>query len=172
MEFYLAETALKAVSCRDRAHAMKLRIMRKLLVMFVLPFPLLASLGGDVTSVQSDQAKLQGSLRTTSSDLYTMHEIQAPTGVAVNEYVSSTGKVFAVTWKGPIHPDLRQVLGAYFDQYSQAVQAQRTTRRGRGPLLIQQTGLVIQISGHMRSFLGRAYVPQMMPAGVHAEDIR
>jgi len=172
MEFYLAETELKTVFGRDRAHAMKSRIMRSLLVMFVLPFPLLAALGGDVTSVQTDQAKMQGTQRTTASDSYIVHEIQAPTGVAVNEYVSSAGKVFAVTWKGPIHPDLRQVLGAYFDQYSQAVQTQRATRRGRGPLLIQQTGLVIQISGHMRSFLGKAYVPQMMPAGVHAEDIR
>jgi Protein of unknown function (DUF2844) len=32
--------------------------------------------------------------------------------------------------------------------------------------------LVIQISGHMRSFVGRAYVPQMVPAGVKVEDIR
>jgi Protein of unknown function (DUF2844) len=32
--------------------------------------------------------------------------------------------------------------------------------------------MVVQISGHMRAFLGRAYVPQMLPAGVRAEDIR
>ncbi len=148
------------------------RFMSTILLMLVLPFPLLATLGGDVTSVQTDQAKMQGTLRTISVDSYTVHEIAAPTGVAVKEYVSSTGMVFAVAWKGPVHPDLRQLLGMYFDQYTQAVQAQRATRRGGGPLLIQQTGLVIQISGHMRSFAGRAYVPQMMPAGVHTEDIR
>jgi hypothetical protein len=153
---------------------MKSKFIRGILAFaaLALPFPLLASLGSDVTSVEADQAKMQGTLRTTSSDLYEVHEIQAPTGVAVKEYVSTAGKVFAVTWQGPVHPDLRQLLGTYFDQYTQAVQSGRAQRRDHGPLLIQEPGLVIQISGHMRSFLGRAYVPQMIPAGVHAEDIR
>jgi len=138
--------------------------------MLLLPFPASASLGGDLTSVQTDQAKMQGSLRTSSNNSYTIHEIQASTGVAVKEYVSAAGKVFAVTWQGSFHPDLRQLLGTYFDQFAQAEQAQRAQRHG--PVLIQQSGLVVQISGHMRSFLGKAYVPQMLPAGVRAEDIR
>ena len=147
-------------------------IVRALLVILSLPLPLSASLGGDITSVQSDQAKLQGALRSTSGDSYTLHEIQASTGVTVKEYVSSAGKVFAVTWQGPFPPDLRQLLGAYFDQYSQAAQAQRSLRHGHGPLLIQQSGLVVQVAGHARSFWGKAYVPQMLPAGVRAEDLR
>ncbi len=151
---------------------MNSRITRGIFAMLLLPFPASASLGGDVTSVQTDQAKMQGSLRTSSNNSYTIHEIQASTGVAVKEYVSPAGKVFAVTWQGPFHPDLRQLLGTYFDQFAQAEQAQRAQRRGHGPMLIQQSGLVVQISGHMRSFLGKAYVPQMLPAGVHAEDIR
>jgi hypothetical protein len=151
---------------------MNSRIMRGILVLLMLPLPAVASLGGDVTSVQSDQAKMQGSLRTSSNNSYTVHELQASTGVAVKEYVSPSGKVFAVTWQGPFHPDLRQLLGSYFDQFAQAEQAQRAQRRGHGPVSIQQAGLVVQISGHMRSFVGRAYVPQMLPAGVHAEDIR
>ena len=94
------------------------------------------------------------------------------TGVAVKEYVSPAGRVFAITWQGPFHPDLRQLLGAYFDPYTQAVQDQRAHHRGHGPLLIQQPGLVVQVAGHMRSFLGKAHVPQMLPAGVKPEDIR
>jgi Protein of unknown function (DUF2844) len=151
---------------------MNSRIVRGLFALLLLPFPALASLGGDVTTVQADQAKMQGSLRTSSNNAYTLHEIQSSTGVAVKEYVSTSGKVFAVTWQGPFHPDLRQLLGTYFDQFEQAEQAQRTQRRGHGPVLIQQAGLVVQISGHMRAFVGKAYVPQMLPAGVHAEDIR
>jgi hypothetical protein len=151
---------------------MNSRITRGIFAMLLLPFPASASLGGDVTSVHTDQAKMQGSLRTSSNNSYTIHEIQASTGVAVKEYVSPAGKVFAVTWQGPFHPDLRQLLGSYFDQYTQAEQAQRAQRHARGPVLIQQSGLVVQISGHMRSILGKAYVPQMLPAGVHAEDIR
>ena len=151
---------------------MNSRTMRGILVLLMLPLPAVASLGGDVTSVQSDQTKMQGSLRTFSNNSYTVHELQASTGVAVKEYVSPSGKVFAVTWQGPFHPDLRQLLGLYFDQFVQAEQAQRAQRRGHGPVSIRQAGLVVQISGHTRSFVGRAYVPQMLPAGVHAEDIR
>jgi hypothetical protein len=147
-------------------------IMRGLFAILALPFPVSASLGGDVSSVQADQMKMQGSLRTTSADSYKVHEIQTPAGVAVKEYVSPTGKVFAVTWQGPFPPDLRQLLGPYFDQYVQAVQAQQAQRHGHGPVLIQEPGLVVQITGHIRSFRGSAYVPQMLPAGVHPEDIR
>jgi hypothetical protein len=147
-------------------------MIRGLLALLALPIPLFASLGGDVASVQSDQAKMQGTLHTTSADSYTLHEIQTSTGVAVKEYVSPAGKVFAVTWQGPFQPDLRQLLGAYFDQYVQAVQAQRAQRRGRAPLLIRLPGLVVQMTGHARSFWGKAYDPQMLPAGVHTEDLR
>ncbi|MGC1482386.1 MAG: DUF2844 domain-containing protein [Candidatus Acidiferrum sp.] len=151
---------------------MKPTIISGLLMILALPFPAAASLGGDVTSVQADAAKIQATLRTTSSDSYTIHEMQAPTGVAVKEYASPAGKVFAVTWKGPIHPDLRQLLGPYFEQFVQAEQAQRAQRRGHGPVLIQLPGLVIQVTGHMRSLAGRAYVPQMLPSGVRVADIR
>jgi Protein of unknown function (DUF2844) len=164
--------AYEKTTGRGKGHAMNLRIMHGILAVLLLPFPASASLGGDVTSVQTDQIKMQGSLRTTSNHSYTVHEIQGSTGVAVKEYVSSGGKVFAVTWRGPFHPDLRQLMGAYFDQFSQAEEAQRAQRRGHGPVLIQQAGLVVQISGHMRSFVGRAYLPQMLPAGVHSEDIQ
>ena len=151
---------------------MNSRILSGILVTLAFPLVMSASLGGDATSVQADQAKMQGTLRTTSADAYNVHEIQASTGVAVKEYVSPAGKVFAVTWKGPFHPDLRQVLGAYFDQYVEAVQAQRASQRGRGPVFIEQSGLVVQVSGHMRAFAGKAYLPQMMPAGVRAEDLQ
>jgi hypothetical protein len=151
---------------------MNLKITHGIFLTLALPFSLSASLGRDATSVREDQAEMRGTLRTSSADSYTLHEIQTPTGVAVKEYASPVGKVFAVTWKGPVHPDLRQLLGPYFDQYTQAVQAQRAQHRSRGFLLIQHAGLVIQISGHMRSFVGKAYVPQQLPAGVHAEDIR
>ncbi|HKV64586.1 MAG TPA: DUF2844 domain-containing protein [Candidatus Acidoferrum sp.] len=151
---------------------MNSRILRGLIAILVLPFPVLASLGDDVSTVQADQVKMQGSLRKTSTNSYSVHEIQTPTGIAVREYVSPAGKVFAVAWQGPFHPDLRQLLGVYFDQYTQAVQAQQTQRHGRGPLLIQEPGLVVEVTGHLRAFHGVAYVPQMLPAGVHSEELR
>ena len=75
--------------------------------------------------------------------------------------------MFAITWQGPRIPDLRQLLGSYFDEYARAVQS----RRGHGPLLIEVPGLVVQSAGHQRSFAGRAYLPQEVPSGVRAHNL-
>jgi hypothetical protein len=131
-----------------------------------------AALGGTAASVQADQAHMQGTLRTTQAESYSIQEIQAATGVTVREYVSSSGKVFAVAWHGPWPPQMQQLLGSYFDQYMQAVKAQASTHTARRPLFIQQPGLVVESGGHMRSFSGRAYIPDMLPQGVSAEAIR
>jgi hypothetical protein len=136
------------------------------------PFSASASLGGDVTSVQADQAKMQASLQTTSKDLYSIHEIHVPNDIVVREFVSPAGSVFGVAWQGAARPDLRQLLGAYFDSFAKAAQTQKAQRVGRGPLVIQQAGLVVEMGGHARSFFGRAYDPRMVPSGVPAEEIR
>jgi Protein of unknown function (DUF2844) len=134
--------------------------------------PAWASLGGDRASVDADQVHLQGTRTTKALESYTVHEIQAASGVVVREYVSAEGKVFAIGWNGPWMPDLRQLLGGYFEQYVQAAKAQNTARPGRRPLMIEQSGLVVEVGGHPRAFTGRSYVPEMLPPGVRAEEIR
>src|SRR5579862_6616533 len=141
-----------------------------LFIILGVPYSAGASLGGDLSSVHDDQMKMQGTLRTTSREAYDVHEIQSPGGVTLREYVSRSGNVFGLSWQGRSHPDLHQVLGSYYDAYVQGVQAQRAARHGHGPLLIQQPGLTIQIGGHMRSLVGKAYLPQALPAGIRPED--
>ena len=132
-----------------------------------------ASLGGDLGSIQTDQVRLQGAvMRVTSSDTFTVHEMRASTGTTVREYVSSSGKVFGVAWDGPTLPDLRQVLGVYFSAYIEAAQAARKKRLGHGPIRIEEPTFVVEQSGHPRAFVGRAYVPQFVPAGIGAEIVR
>jgi hypothetical protein len=121
--------------------------------------------------VQSDAARLQASVHVTNNAVYAVHEIQTPTGVTVREFVSSAGKVFAIAWQGPWPPDLHQLLGSYFAQYQQAVQAPKQ-RAGRAPVSIHQANLVVEHTGHMRSFVGRAYLADQLPSGVIAESIR
>lgn len=111
---------------------------------------------------------MQASLRTTQASAYTLHELKTPSGVNVREYVSPSGKVFAIAWHGPSRPDLKQLLGAHFDEFRQALQ---TRGPGHGPVLIQLPGLTVQLGGHMRDFAGRAYLPGQIPAGVRAEEI-
>jgi hypothetical protein len=67
---------------------------------------------------------------------------------------------------------MRQILGSYFEQYQQAVQAETTSRAGRKPLRIEQPGFVVHTGGHLRSYAGHAYIPDMLPQGVNAEEIR
>jgi hypothetical protein len=160
---------MKSNSQISLSHASWMTIV---LLMLTLPIPALAALGGDVSSVQEDQAQMKGTLKTTEHNSYTVHEIKAGDGTVVREYASPAGEVFGVSWQGPFIPDMKQLLGSYFDAYSSAAQAQRTAHRGRAPLNIQQPGLVVESNGHMRSYSGRVYDPGKLPQGVNANDIR
>ena len=142
------------------------------LLMLALPIPALAALGGDVTSVQQDQAQMKGTLKTTAAEAYTTHELTAPGKTIVKEYVSPEGKVFAITWSGPFIPSMQQLLGTYFDQFAQAAKAQRESHPGHRPVSIQQPDFVFQNGGHMRAYVGRAYVPAMVPQGVNVDALQ
>jgi len=129
-----------------------------------------ASLGGTPESVEADRVQAQGSLtQIVRTDAYTRHEMRTASGTMIREYVSPAGTVFAVTWQGPWLPDLRQVLGSYFDRYQRALRA--GPRRARGVVQINEPDFVVQASGHQRSFSGRAMVPALAPSGVRIESL-
>jgi hypothetical protein len=134
--------------------------------------PASAALGGTLESVQADQAHMEASIKISYGRAYTVHEMTGQTRTTVREYVSPAGKVFGVAWQGPFIPDLRQILGSYFEQYSQAAKAERESHVGRRSLNLQEPGLVMQSSGHMRAYSGWAYDPSLLPAGVSAAEIR
>ena len=131
--------------------------------------PALAALGGDATSVQSDLVKMKGALRVTSSAGFTVHEITTSSGTVVREYISAADKVFAVSWRGPMIPDLRQMLGNYYGQFEQA--ASTPHPGGHRHLAIEQPGLVVQSSGRMRAFVGRAWAPDLLPQNFSVSSI-
>ena len=149
------------------------RRLASLMVCFAfVPTAASAALGGSVSTVDSDRVHMQGALvRVARAERFTTHEIQTASGTVVREFVSPNGTVFGVAWQGPWHPDLRQLFGDYFDRYQAAASSTREGRR-RGPVYIQDSGLVVQITGHPRSFTGRAYLTNLMPLGVEADAIR
>ena len=49
--------------------------------MLMINSPAFGGLGEDVSSLQADRVHLQGSLRTTQSEAFAVHEILAPTGL-------------------------------------------------------------------------------------------
>lgn len=136
-----------------------------------LSVPAFASLGGTVASVDADRAQMKASASVTHAAGYEVHAIQSAAGTVVSEYVSPQGAVFAVAWHGPFLPQMQQILGSYYRQYTAALAAQ-PHHYGRRPLDIQEPGLVIQTAGHMGDYFGRVYIPAMLPSGVKAKDIQ
>jgi uncharacterized protein DUF2844 len=132
--------------------------------------PAPAGLGGDASSVSTDQAKFKGALASTPMQQYIQHDIAIGPNAVVHEYLSNAGKVFAVSWQGPRPPDLRQLFGAYFEPFSTAAAAQ-SHPGGHRQLAIAQPDFVVQILAHPRAFRGKAYVPSLVPAGVTVADL-
>jgi hypothetical protein len=129
----------------------------------------MAALGGDATSVQQDASQFKAQIRVTQKQAYVVHELHTSGGAMVREYISPAGKVFGVAWQGPVMPDLHQLLGSYFERFTATAQ----NRRGvRGPLVINEPGLVLESVGHMTTYIGIAYIPAMLPEGVHADAIQ
>ena len=141
------------------------------LLLLALSLPAAASLGASQDSVQDDQLRLEAKVTTTAKQAYILQELKSPLGIVVREYVSSAGKVFAISWQGPFEPDMKQILGGYFVQYSQAAKVQRESQIRHSSLRIQQPSFVFQSAGHLRAYFGRAYDPQLLPAGVNPDEL-
>ncbi len=139
-----------------------------LLIATLSPCIAAAALGEPEASVQAEVARLRGSITVSRYANYQLHEIQLPSGTVVREFAGSGGKVFAVAWNGPAVPNLREILGQYFDSY---VTAAKAPHSGHHHLQIRESNLVVQAGGHMRSFAGFAYLPQAVPNGVSVGDL-
>jgi hypothetical protein len=137
----------------------------------LLQAPAAAHLGGDADSVGVDRDALRAQLRSTPMQLYNLHEITTSSGTRVHEYATRQGTVFALTWQGPLPPDLRQLFGPYYERYQSAAAAQVRPGMHR-QLNIAQSDLVVQSTGHLRSFRGSAYLPSLVPAGVSVADLQ
>ena len=138
----------------------------------LVSLPAFAVLGGDESSITTDAAQMKASISITHSDLYSVHEMKIYSGTVVREYVSPGGRVFGIAWQGPFIPDLQQFLGSYFQQYSAAAQSGTNRHASRRFVNVQRPGLIVQASGHMRAYSGRAYDPGLLPQGVGAGVIR
>lgn len=138
-----------------------------MLLALALPAGASASLGGTVATVEADRVHMKAALiGITQSGAYTVHTILSPTGTKIREYYGASGVIFGVAWDGAWQPDLRQLFGSYFDRYQRALQGARKARKTRGPVAVDDGTVVVRIGGHLRSVVGVAYVPQLIPAGV------
>jgi len=128
-----------------------------------------AALGDDVSAVAADQARLGASLQVHHRAGYAIHELAAPTGAKVRQFVGESGKVFAISWSGGWRPNLRDIMGAHYDSF---IAAMRGRRIARGPVRIELPGMVVVMGGRLRTFYGQVTLTDLLPPGVASEDLR
>lgn len=136
--------------------------------------PAMATLGqtpGKAPVSSPSVAKLKSITTRATSGLYTLHETQLANETLVSEYADLGGRVFAISWRGPVLPDLNALLGDYFSTFKTETTRIRLTGQRGAPVHIEREDVVIRSQGRMGHFLGHAYAPDLIPAGVNVTDV-
>jgi len=130
-----------------------------------------AFLGGRADSVSRDKQAFKTVQRsTTALNGYTVEEVVYE-ATSVREFVSPAGIVFAIAWNGYVHPELTQLLGSYWDEYSTS-QQKALRKSGSRRQKLATDNIVVEKWGHMRNLHGRAYVPALVPEGLSTDEIK
>ncbi len=128
-----------------------------------------AALGGDTASIAADTVALEASREVTLAARWEVHSLRLPSGTLVREWVLH-GKVFAVAWGGPVIPNLRRLLGSYFEPYVNSAQGRATGHHHQR--VVATRDWVVQSAGHQGGFVGRAWLSAQIPAGFDLDTVR
>jgi hypothetical protein len=139
--------------------------------------PVLAGLGGDPSSIDSDAVAMRGTMSQApavaesaeAASSYSVRSFVSGDGVTVREYAAPSGPVFGVAWQGRRPPDLSVLLGSYYSEYTSATSPRRHMNLHHA--VIKGPNAVIVMGGHMGHIVGRAYVPGLAPSGVDAKAV-
>lgn len=121
-----------------------------------------AALGDDASAVATDQSRLQAHLRISRHESFTVHELAAPSGVTIRNFVGKAGKIFAVSWSGGWRPNLRDIMGSHYDRFLAATHGRRVAR---GVARIDLPGMIVVMGGPQRASFGRAILTDLAPVG-------
>jgi Protein of unknown function (DUF2844) len=128
-----------------------------------------AALGGLPEQFDTEGAPPVSSQSSAMAN-YTVRDTTLASGTHVREYISDSGIVFALAWNGPMLPDLKALLGPYFEDL--VAESARKPRAGRSHIGVDLPEVVIHSGGHMRAFEGSAWIPTELPAGFSTDDVR
>jgi hypothetical protein len=130
-----------------------------------------AVLGQAPTTYPSNTASAFSAPTSAATSLYTTTTVTIDSGVVIKEFTRPDGLVFAVSWRGPVLPDLSTLLGTYFPVFMRANEEARATGRRGSPVSVARDGLVVQASGRRPHFFGYAYITHLTPAGINVKDV-
>lgn len=128
-----------------------------------------SSTASSIAATTAPPLRAQASTLLTAG--VTQQFTQLPNSTRVTEFMDRSGTVFAVTWEGPVLPDLPALLGRYFVQFSTEVTQMGPASRRAGVLNLRSGDLVVHSEGRMRRFSGYAYVQSLVPAGLDLQDV-
>jgi hypothetical protein len=136
----------------------------------LMPATANAALGAAPTAASSASPVLLAASRPAAiATPYSVQESHNADGVTVREYVLPDNVVFAVTWQGPVRPDMNVLLGSYFPNFA----SPSASRPQGGGALIQANGdFRIESFGRKGRFFGKAYLPRLIPANVSVDDLQ
>ena len=140
------------------------------------PAPALAALGQELLAPSSGSLSVPWCETTApgqraEAGLCRVHESSLETGTVIKEYVRPDGLVFAVSWRGPVAPDLALLLGAYFSVFQIARHETLAGEQRGSPLSLAKDGLVVQAGGRSPHLFGYAYVTHLVPTGVRIKEV-
>ncbi len=161
------------------------RVIRWMPLLLWVPSLSIAYLGGNAESILSDAAQLSMTLSVpvisvTQQTSYAIQEMVIR-GISIREYVSLSGIIFAITWKGSAQPSLRVLLGPHKSQLDQVKQNLNQPHKKRDPITHHHRRrafshvsdqLVVESSGRFRHIEGRAYLPALIPPGVPLDELQ
>ena len=127
---------------------------------------------GDTASPATLPAPVAAS-RTLAGGAARIESYFDASGTRYNAYIAaSNGQIFAYTWQGPTPPNLDALLGRYAAAWrSGAAALHATGRDGLHAARVDTPTVVVETGGHMRSYVGRAWLPAALPAGVTQGDL-
>jgi len=125
-----------------------------------LPMFAQAELGGNLASIMQEQKIFGSTLTISPQSNYTIYIQNISPDLVIKEYVSNSGNIFGVAWKGSTLPNFQVLLGSYYSNY---LSAQQQNPRS---VFSQDNNLVIESGGVMGGYIGRAYLPKQVPTGL------
>jgi len=100
---------------------------------------------------------------------FDLHEITAPSGTLVHEYVTRQGRVFAVTWQGPLLPTCTSCLETTTSASRRPPRGVCVPHAPAGQHHGCRSGGAVKRANALFSWM--AYIPSLLPGGVSAADL-